>query len=191
MLDWLWRAYDAAYRRFHGLEDLPTERGTVLRVGVERYRGRRVALRDGTVVRAGDVIGTIHLHNETVAALHDGKPDSVRSGILILRGFERSLRALAGLSEDHPRYRAMKALTATTILHQGVEGFGFEIHPPPSGPMGRIASAYQRFLLARLHPLGRERESRKTFEVRTIWASMKEIRRRYGRDKSSPSGTRV
>ncbi|HLC42351.1 MAG TPA: hypothetical protein VJO34_12125, partial [Methylomirabilota bacterium] len=38
MVGWLWRAYDLAYRRLHGLEDLPTEKGTMLRVGVERYR---------------------------------------------------------------------------------------------------------------------------------------------------------
>ena len=191
MLDWLWQAYDAAYRWFHGLEDLPTERGTVLRIGVERYRGRRVRLRDGTVVRAGDRIGTIHFHNEAVAALHDGKSDSVRSGILILRGFERSLKILARLSEDHPRYQSVKALTALTIFHQGIERFGFEIHPPPSGPLNRIVSAYQRFLLVRLHPLGRGRESRKKLEVRVIWVSTEEIRRRYGGDKSSPSGTRA
>ena len=190
MLDWLWRVYDAAYGWFHGLEDLPTERETILRIGVARYRGRRITLRDGTVVQAGDMIGTIHFHNEAVAALHDGKPDAVRSGILILRGYERSLRALARLSEDHPRYQNIKALTATTIFHQGVENFGFEIYPPRSGPAGWIVSAYQRFLLARFHPLGRQRERRKKLEARTVWVSTKEIRRRYG-DRSSPSGTRA
>lgn len=191
MMDWLWKIYDAAYRWFYGLKDLQTERGPILRIGVARYRGRRIALRDGTVVRAGDLIGTLHFHNESVAALHDGKPDSVRSGILILRGFERSLRALARLSEGHPRYQAVKALTATTILHRGVEHFGFEIRPLSSGLISWIVSAYERFLLARFHPLGRQRKSQKKFEARTIWVSMKEIRRRYGDDKSSPSGTRA
>jgi len=190
MLDRLWRFYDAAYRWLHRLEDLPTERGTILRIGVARYRGRRVALRDGTVVRTGDVIGTLHFHNEAVAAIHDGKLDSVRSGILILRAYERSLKTLARLSEDHPRYRRMKALSATTIFHQGVEKLGFEIFPLPSWPAGWIVSAYERFLLARFHPLGRRRKSQKKFEARTIWASAKEIRRRYG-DNSSPSGTRA
>jgi hypothetical protein len=191
MLDWLWRVYDAAYGWLHGLEDLPTERGTVLRIGVARHRGRPVTLRDGTVVRAGDVVGTIHFHNEAVAAIHDGKPDAVRSGILILRGYERSLRALARLSEDHPRYQNIKALTALTIFHQGIERFGFETHTLPSGPMSRIVSAYQRFLLARFHPLGTQRGRRKKLEARAIWVSTREIRRRYGGDKSSPSGTRA
>ena len=68
MLDWLWRLYDAAYRRLHGLQDLPTGRGSVLQIGVARYRGRRLSLRDGTVVRAGDLVGTLHFHNKAVAA---------------------------------------------------------------------------------------------------------------------------
>jgi len=190
MLDWLWRLYDAAYRRLHGLQDLPTGRGSVLQIGVARYRGRRLSLRDGTVVRAGDLVGTLHFHNKAVAALHDGKPDAVRSGILILRAFERSMKVLVRLSDEHPRYRAMKAIRATTIFYQAVENLGFDIFPLPFRPAGWIVSAYQRFLLARFHPLGRARENRKTFESRTVWVSVREIRRRYG-DKSSPSRTRL
>ena len=182
MITWLWRAYDLAYRWLHGLRDLPTEKGTILRMGVERHRGSRVMLRDGTVVEPGDLVGTIHFHNEAVAALHDGKINPVRSGILILRGFERSLYALARLSDDQPRYREVKAFTATTIFYQSMEGFGFEVHPPPSGWRSRVVAAYERFVLSRFHPLGRERGNQGKFQdVRTVWISSEAVKRRYGR----------
>jgi hypothetical protein len=180
MIGWLWQGYDLAYRWLHRLGDLPTEKGTILRVGVERHRGPSVRLRDGTVVAPGDLIGTIHFHNEAVAALHDGKVNQIRSGILILRAFERSLHALARQLDDHPRYEGVKAFTAITILHQSVGGFGFEVHPLPRRWRSRIVAAYERFVLTRFHPLGREREQQKRFDARTIWISSPELRRRYG-----------
>ena len=182
MIGWLWWGYDLGYRWLHGLEDLPTEKGTILRMGVERHRGSRVTLRDGTVVEPGDLVGTIHFHNEAVAALHDGKVNQVRSGILILRAFGRSLQALTRLSDDHPRYREVKAFTAVTIFHQSMEGFGFEVHLLPSGWRGRVVAAYERFVLTHFHPLGRERERQRRFDARVTWISHAELRRRYGRD---------
>jgi hypothetical protein len=189
MTGWIWRGYDLAYRWLHGLEELPTEKGAVLRIGVERYRGRPLVLKDGTSVQPGDLIATIHFHNEAVAALHDRNPNPVRAGILIVNAYERSLKALAGLLDDHPRYQPVKALTGTTILHQGVERFGFDIHPPLPGLMGRLVSAYGRSMLARYHPLGRERGKQKRFEARAIWISARELRRRYGRERSSLNET--
>lgn len=189
MLKWLWRGYDVAYRWFHGVEDLPTEEGSLLRVSVERYRGRQVALSDGTVIVRGDVVGTIHFHNEVAAAIHDQTADPARAGILIRRAFERSMETLAHLSESDPRYQSVKAFRATTILHQGGERFGFDILPPRSMLFGRIVAAYERFLLARFHPLGASRVRRKRFaEVRMIWISRPTLRRRYP-PKSSPRDT--
>ena len=125
-------------------------------------------------------MGSIHFHNEAVAALHDGKVNQVRSGILIVRAFERSLKALAHCLDDHPRYRDVKAFTAVTIFHQSMEGFGFEIHPLPSGWRSHLVAVYERFVLTRFHPLGRERERQKRFDARVTWISSAELRRRYG-----------
>lgn len=189
MPDWLWRWYDASYRWFHGVEDLPSEEGSVLRVSVERYRGRRVVLSDGTVIVRGDVVGTIHFHNKVVAAIHDRTTDPARAGILMRRAFERAMGTLAHLSESDPRYRPVKAFRATTILHQGGKRFGFDILPPPSRLFGRIVAAYERSLLARFHPHGVVRARRKRFnEVRVIWISRATLRRRYADRRSSPSG---
>jgi hypothetical protein len=141
-------------------------------------------------VRAGDLVGTIHFNNEAVAAIHRRTANPIRAGILILRAFEDSLETLAGLVETRPRYRPLKAFTATTIFHQGPERLGFEIFPPRSALFGRVAAAYERSLLARFHPLGASRVRLKRFaEVRVIWISRAELCRRYSPAKSSPRET--
>ncbi len=189
MLDRLWRWYDKAYRWFHGVEDLPADDGGVVRIGVERYRGRQLTLSDGTSVRAGDPVGTIHFNNEAVAAIHKRTANPIRAGILILRAFEDSLETLAGLVKTCSPYREVKAFTATTIFYHGVERLGFEIFPPRSALFGRVVAAYERSLLARLHPLGASRARRKRFaEVRVIWISRAELYRRYA-PKISPRDT--
>lgn len=190
MLDRLWRCYDKAYRWLHGVEDLPSDERGVVRIGVRRYRGRRVVLSDGTAVSAGDLVGTIHFNNESVAAIHKRTANPIRAGILILRAFEDSLETLAGLVETYLPYREVKAFTTTTIFHQGVERLGFEIFPPRSALLGRIVAAYERSLLVRFHPLGTSRVRRKRFaEVRVLWISRAELRRRYAGRSSSPRGT--
>ena len=154
----------------------------MLRVGVERYRGRELLLSDGAAIRPGDRVVTIHFNNEAVSALHGREVNPVRAGILVVRNFERSLRALADLLERDPRYQAVKAITATTILYQGIDRFGFEVHPPSRTLANRIAAAYERFVLSRFHPLGRERGNQEKFQdVRTAWISSEAVKRRYGR----------
>lgn len=190
LLGRLWRGYDIAYRWFRGVEDLPGDAGTILRIGVERHRGRPVALADGTVVEAGDPVGIIHFNNELIQTFHEGTADPARAGILMRRAFHRSMETLACLSETHPRYRPLKAFTATTIYHQGTQRAGFEIFPPPSTLFAPVVAAYGRSLLARLHPLGASRARRRRFaEARAIWISRAELCRRYAPAKSSPSAT--
>lgn len=190
MLGRLWRAYDVAYRWFHGVEELPVEGGSVLRISVERYRGPRVALADGTVVLRGDPVGIIHFNNELIRTFHNGAADPARVGIRMLRAFHRSLETLARLSESHPRYRTVKGFTATTIFHQGPRRAGFEIFPPRSTFSARIVAAYARSVLARFHPRGAERVRRARFtHARVIWISRAELCRRYAARSSSPSGT--
>jgi hypothetical protein len=190
LLDRLWQGYDIAYRWFRGVEDLPGDAGTVLRIGVERHRGRPVALADGTVVEAGDPVGIIHFNNEVVASIHDRTANPARAGILILRAFERSMETLARLSDGHPRYKAVKGYTATTIYHQGTRRAGFEVFPPRSTFAAKIVAAYARSVLARFHPLGAERARRARFaRAQVIWISRAELCRRYAPAKSSPSAT--
>ena len=190
MLRLLLRGYDFLYRWLHGLTDPASRVGPVLRVRVMRYRGRPFTLGDGTQIRRGDLVGDFHLDNERMAALHEGGRRSRWAGLAFRRVFHASLLALAEQALTAPRFHGVRSFTTTTIFHEGTGLMGFEIRPLSSRFGARVVAAYQRSLITRFHPLGKQRPSRRRFgEARQIWISRDELVRRYAPARSSASGT--
>ncbi len=184
------RAYDFLYRWLHGLTNPAVAVGPILRVWVTRYRGRPLTLGDATPIRQGDLIGDFHLDNERTAALHEGGRRSRWAGLAFRRAFHASLEALAEQVGNNPRYREVRAFTATTIFHEGTDLMGFKIRPLSGRLRARIVAAYERFLVTRFHPLGTRRPGRLRFgEAREIWISREELIRRYAAERSSAKGT--
>ncbi len=182
--------YDFSYRWLHGLTDPASAVGPVLRVRVTRHRGRPLILGDGTSIRRGDPIGAFHLDNKRMAAFHEGGRRSRWAGLAFRRAFRASLEALAEQVGNDPRYRGVKAFTATTIFHQGTERLGFEARPLSRRFMARPVAAYERTLIALFHPLGRQRPGRRRYgEARQVWISRDELVRRYAGERSSARGT--
>jgi hypothetical protein len=128
------------------------------RVGVERVervevrrslRPRR--LRDGTAVRVGDRIGVLHLDHVGLAVLHahGGSPAAV--GLGFRRALVASLRTLASRARAGGPLADVTAFSAVTILHHGMPRIGFE-HDAVGLVWPHITTAYQRALLASIHP---------------------------------------
>ena len=184
------RVYDFVYRWLHGLTDPAAAAGPILRVRVTRYRGRPFTLGDAAPIRRGDRVGAIHLDNGRVAALHEGGRQSRWAGLAFRRAFHASLEALAEQVGNTPRYREVRAFTATTIFHEGTDLMGFEIRSLSGRLRARIVAAYERSLVTRFHPLGTRRPGRPRFEeARQIWISREELIRRYAAERSSAKGT--
>lgn len=176
---WPITVYDRLYRLAFGLDRPAAQVGPAVRLAVQRCR-RTLRLADGTVVRPGDLIGVLHLHNERVAALHGGGVDPWAVGLQIRRQVLASLRELAGLAEAGGRLAGLRAFTATTIFHRGLRRLGFE---PAASDHARfpLAGAYQRALLASLHPDGPERLSASSFQrAERLWISRQRLRAMYG-----------
>ena len=181
MLGLVWRWYDVLYRWLNRLTDPAAEAGQVIRVGVGRYRGPTLVLSDGTAVRPGDRIGTIHLHNERVAALHSEGSRTPTAGLRFRRAFVAGLRELARQVLETDRYAGVQAFMAQTIMHRGTQRAGFETFPMRGVTRGRIVAAYERRLVARYHPLGRRGARRARFsDARAIWISRGALLSRYG-----------
>ncbi|MFQ5828585.1 MAG: hypothetical protein ACE5JD_05445 [Candidatus Methylomirabilia bacterium] len=190
MLDLLWRWYDRAYLRVHRLRDPAAEVGPILRVEVRRHRGPRVSLPDSTEIRWGDRIGILHLSNERVAQFHGDGRDTAVAGLRFRRAFFASVRELARQVLEGDRYAGVKAFTGITILDSGTPRGGFEILPVPNQWWGTLVAAYERALLARYHPMGRQGAARARFShARAIWISREGLLRRYGPEANSPNTT--
>jgi hypothetical protein len=187
-----WRFYDRVYQRLHRLQDLSLPEGTVLRLGLSRYRGRPLTLSDGSVIRHGDRIGVIHIHNEGVASLHapDGAPH--RGALVFLERFRASMRSLSGqIATGDPA--DVRAFTGTTVLFAAMARAGFDVLPLKPRWRGRMVGTYQRWVMARHHTLGNRRFKLDRFvESRAVWISREALLRRYGPASSSlERGTRA
>ena len=175
---WLVVPCDRVYRFFHRL-DTSSAVGPAACVEV-RCSSRTVQLRRGIKIRRGDRIGVLHLNNEFVVGLHaDGLPP-IAVGLEFRRQLVTSLHELARLAGPGGRLTDVKAFSATTIFfHQGFKRLGFEAEDhAPAWP--RLATAYQRALLASLHPAGPARLRGSPYRrALRLWISRETLLTRY------------
>ena len=179
--------YDRVYRFWYRLDSPAAAVPPLLLVEIRRnYRWR--TLGDGTTVPRFGRIGVLHLNNERVAALHAGRPSPLAVGFEFRRQFLASLETLARLSAPGGRLAGVCAFTAVTIFHHALVRAGFGIEP--GGLVWRAsAGAYQRALLASLHPSGNSRlVGLGAARAERLWITREELLTRYGPE---PAGWRA
>src|SRR5579875_3453967 len=134
---------------------------------------------DGTVLRPGDAIGELHLHNRRVRAIHATAGHPVPLGLTFRRLLVASLRALAGAVEADPLLRPLEVFHASTILATGAERIGFVV-TAANGRAPRLRTLFFHLLLCRYHAHGLARLPEHGLPPRELWLTAKELRRRYG-----------
>jgi hypothetical protein len=182
------KSYDAAYRAVHGLDRPAAQIPPVLRVELRRaWRRRTLTLADGTTIGCGDRIGLLHLDNGRLAAVHLAAPTAMAVGLEVRRAVLASLTTLAQRARPGGGLAGVVAFAAVTILHRSLPRIGFEPDPV------RVAwpwliSAYQRALLASIHPDGSFRVSRLAGgSSERLWISRGTLLARYGEPSAQAS----
>jgi hypothetical protein len=176
---WAVVLYDRAYRWVRGLDRPAAEVGPVLRVEVRRNRRAR-RLADGTRLRHADRIGLLHLDNRRIAAIHVGGRSPLSVGLEFRRQLMISLHVLARLADGGPLGDVV-AFSAITIFYDGLARLGFAPDPHRLA-WPQVVAAYQRALLASIHPAGALRLNRATYrEAQRLWLSRPALVARYGR----------
>ena len=175
---WAVVLYDRAYRVVHGLDRPPAQVGPALCVEVRRGRRAR-RLPDGTRIASGDRVGVIHLNNARLTAVHVNGQPPLAIGLEFRRWFLASLRELAQLAADGGPLADVRAFCAITIFHRGLARLGF--HPERDGIVWPgLTAAYQRALMASLHPAGPLRPRRViSAGARRLWMTREELLSRY------------
>lgn len=177
---WAVIAYDRVYGLLHRLGTAAAEVGSAARIEVRRSH-RILRLGDGTTIRPGDRIGVLHLNNAFMATLHSGGLPPIAVGLEFRRQLLSSLHELARLASPGGRLTGVRAFSATTIFfHQGLTRLGFA--PEGDAPAcPRLVAAYQRALLASLHPAGPGRLRRARYcRALRLWISRETLLARYG-----------
>lgn len=150
--------------------------GGMVRYALTRHRGRRVELRDGTVIEHGDPIIELHFDNHRLVELSragTGPWPYLRHARTDLAEMERQLSsgAIAGA----------KALHGVTLFAPAGLRVGFEVRPLPK----TWRFALDRFFLVGLvvlyHPAGWQAAVRHAPRwPGEIWMSRPALTRRYG-----------
>ena len=175
---WAVMLYDRAYRAMHGLDRPPAQVGSAICVEVRRSR-RALTLPDGTRIARGDRIGVLHLNNARIAAVHVNGQSAAAIGLEFRRWFVASLCELAQRAADGGPLADVRAFCAITIFHRGLSHLGFR--PEREGVVWPgLTAAYQRALMASLHPAGPLRFRRVTHaRARRLWLTCAELLSRY------------
>jgi hypothetical protein len=173
------RAWDGFYRSWYGLNAPQARVGPVLLLEVRRSY-RTVRLSDGDTVARGEHFGMLHLNNDALARLHRMNAGPVAIGLEFRRQLLESLHVLAALAEPGGPVAGVNAFAAITIMHRGLARLGFERDRRQLTWPG-VTGAYQRALLASLHPLGGRRLLRLAHcGAERLWISRTKLRALYG-----------
>ncbi|MGV3489154.1 MAG: YkoP family protein [Tuberibacillus sp.] len=125
----LWSLWDPLYYGFSHLTVLDNDRKNgVFRVKLVRYKGHSVTLMDGTHIQKNDLLVKIHLHNVRLLKDMYQIESEFRKGLFIYKKIKDSLPKLAQFVQNHERMDEIKGIVGISMLHQGSERLGFEIH---------------------------------------------------------------
>lgn len=137
------------HRAFH-LEDIEPGVEHLFFIAKRRYMGRPFEV-DGVHVRSGDKVVELHVNNDMVehALREDG--NIVRAMVQLLRQARTSMPALARAIQSE-RYADTEALYGITMIHRGIERFGFHTHPLPDGISKSLTTWHLTNVLKMLNP---------------------------------------
>jgi len=168
---WLWRVR-------------PVRPGAVLQFGISPYRGHTTQLRDRTVVRRGDRILHLHLHNGVVAALA-GQPGSNPWSLIDQAG--RDLDALAELVACG-EVGEVRAVRGVTVLARAAARLGFEVRPLPRNLRWSLIRTLSALVLASYHRGGAKELERGVAWPGEVWLSSQALERRLNAGRRPGSG---
>lgn len=122
----VWNVIDPVYYACTRLKCIHHEDGSAFRVRLTTYRGRNILLSDGTVIKRGDTLLKIHLHNVILLKKMSSIKSEIKKGKFLYRLIEKSLPDLAEYVRNHPKHDDIKGIIGITMLNRGAGGLGFE-----------------------------------------------------------------
>jgi hypothetical protein len=163
---------DELYRLRHRLEPV----GPVLFVGRARYDGPAKEFPDGTQLRPGDALGTLHFNNARIAALDAGTPTAI--AFSFLRLLLESLRTLAELAREGAPFGDLAVFQGIGWWRQG-EKVGFISEPFPEGRRKRFLAVHIGLLVWAFAPPASTAIAARP-EPRISWITRATLLKRYG-----------
>lgn len=156
----------------------PIRRRGISGLSFVRYHGPEVVLRDGTVIRAGDRLGNLHIDNARV--LEEVAAGAGQARIAAIGRDDG--RAIARWARRQPPEQRPVAYYGATILWPLMRRLGAEVREREQTNRVKWEDWYLRGVLRRWSRHGMHRLELGRGELRTMecWLSARELERRYG-----------
>jgi hypothetical protein len=154
----------------------PVRPQAMLRYALERHKGQRAVLHDGTVIASGDPIIELHFDNRRLVEL-------TRAGTSpwpLLQAARGDLAALEAVVASGA-LGDIKALHGLTLFAPAGTRLGFEARPLPRTPRFAMQRYFMAGLVMLYHPGGWEAAARhRTRWPGEVWMSRASLTHRYG-----------
>ena len=171
------RRVDDLYRLRHRLQPV----GPILLVGRARYHGPARRFADGTELRPGDVLGTLHFDNSRIASLDASTPNAI--GARFARLVLESLRNLAARAREDGPFGDLAVFRGIGWLRQG-ERVGFISEPFPEGRRKRFLAVHIGLLVWAFAPAGGTAIAARP-EPRISWMTRDTLLKRFGSERKN------
>lgn len=165
---------DALYHRWHGLQPV----GEVLYVGRTRYRGPTMTFADGTQLKAGDFMGTLHFNNARFTRMEAHTP--TQAAFRFTRLMLESMRVLAEQGRRDPLFSELAVYHAVSWLRPHGAQIGFFTQPVPAGPRKYFLNLYFRLLVWVFAPAQKTRAAARP-EPTIYWLTREQLRLRFAK----------
>jgi hypothetical protein len=172
---------DRLLRVIYHIRPLKADGSSIVSLDIRHYKGRTVALNDGSKVQTGDTIIELHLNNAWFRRrrkLNIKAPQALRE----IRGcFEQDLRLLAQ-QVVNGKFEGVAALHGSTLLHAGAKRVGFQVEELPDSFWKKGSRFYMAGLMQVYHLRENEMSGlrEKPWELKEIWLSRAALLTRYG-----------
>lgn len=128
LLQSIWMSWEHVFEWGTRLRSVYVSNWGIFKIYVMKYHGQSIECEEGVWIHSGDWVGEIHLNNKQILEMIKSE-GADRSALQIARMLKKSLQEMSASIEDIPELARVKAFIGITLLHRGIKGLGFELHP--------------------------------------------------------------
>lgn len=174
----LWTIIDPIYYALTRLKYIKDgDNNNIFRVRMMTYRGKDVRLTNGEMLRKGDKMLRIHLHNIKLLKQLRKIDNELLKARLVYRTVQQSLPGLYKYIENHPKKEQIQGILGITLLNRGCRSLGFD--PIPLSNKLFIAYKWLTFLPIHFLSVNQPIKSLKKHQPVYLYMSKQMLTQRY------------
>jgi hypothetical protein len=163
-------AYDTLYRKLHRLEQVDD----FVQLKRDIYEGPERFFEDGTVLKPGEAVATLHFNNNYLMRVHSQERNTRRIALAFGGAIVHSMQNLANELNRNPAFSDVPVITGITWFKAHGGKIGFRAEALPESRKKRLLTIHFKILLAALFPVLAKREAHR-LEPHQFWLTRRQL----------------